>query len=115
MSDFGDRVRIKTSPDTTSAGVAGLEGDVYGFTTPSVTGVTVIGGSPDDRALNVSIEGHGALWFRPDLVETLHSNAGLEIRVGNVKATRNSDGSWSESNTETPGWLNRLKRLFTAK
>ena len=115
MSDFGDRVRIKTTPDTEAAGVAGLEGDVYGLTKPSLTGVTVIGGSPGDRALNVSIEGRGALWFCPDLVETLHPNAGMEIRVGDLRSVRNADGSWSESKRDSPGVLSRLKRLLTGK
>jgi hypothetical protein len=115
MSDFGDRVRIKASPETEAAGVAGLEGDVYGFTTPSVTGVSVIGGSPHDHALNVSIENRGALWFRPDLVEVLHHNAGLEVSVGNVKAIRRADGSWSESAINGGGLLARLRRLFAGK
>lgn len=53
--------------------------------------------------------------FRPDLVEFLHRNAGLELRVGNVKATKNADGSWSESKIENAGLLNRLKRLFTGE
>lgn len=98
MSGFGDRVRIKESPETIAAGVAGLEGDVYGFTTPSVTSVVVIGGSPDDYALNVSVESRNTeLWFRPDLVEFLHHNAGSEMRVGNIKSVRQVDGSWLET------------------
>jgi hypothetical protein len=112
MSNFGDRVRIRSSPETEAVGVAGLEGDVYGFTTPSSTGVTVVGGAPDDYALNVSIEGHGALWFRPDLVEIIHHNAGLEIRVGNVTAVRRPDGSWSETAVAGSGFWSRLKSLF---
>jgi hypothetical protein len=98
MSSFGDRVRIKESPETIAAGVAGLEGDVYGFTTPSVTGIVVVGGSPDDYALNVSVESHDAeLWFRPDLVEFLHHNAGSEMIVGTTKAVRQANGSWLET------------------
>jgi hypothetical protein len=97
MTDFGDRVRIRESPETIDAGVAGLEGDVYGFTTPSVTGADVIGGSPDDTAVNVSIGAHGALWFLPDLLEFLHYNAGMEIVVGNIRSVRQVDGSWSQS------------------
>ena len=54
MSAFGDRVRIKETPETRASGVAGLEGDVYGFTTPSVTAIEVVGGSPDDFAINVT-------------------------------------------------------------
>ena len=43
MSDaqpgFGDNVRIRVTPETEAAGVAGLRGQVYGETTPSVTEV----------------------------------------------------------------------------
>lgn len=93
MSAFGDRVRISASPETTAAGVAGLEGEVYGFTTPSMTGVDVIGGAPDDYALNVNLEPKDeAFWFRPDLVELLHHNAGLQVSAGGVKAIRQADG-----------------------
>lgn len=97
MADFGDRVRVKVTPETTASGVAGLEGDVYGFTTPSSTGMQVIGGAPDDYALNVSIEGHGSdLWFRPDLLEFLHHNPGMEMIAGNVRTVRQADGSWKK-------------------
>jgi hypothetical protein len=116
MPDFGDRVRIKESPETLSARVAGLEGDVYGFTTPSVTGVEVIGGAPDDYALNVSLPDRDAeLWFRPDLVELLHHNPGTVMQVGDVQAVRQPDGSWLETSVsqESRGgsvlaWLRRL-------
>lgn len=98
MSAFGDRVRILASPETIAAGVAGLEGDVYGFTTPSMTGVDVIGGAPDDYALNVNLElKDEAFWFRPDLVELLHHNAGIEVNACGIKAVRQADGTWIES------------------
>lgn len=109
MSDFGDRVRILESPETLSAGVAGLEGEVYGFTTPSSTGVYVIGGAPDDHALNVNLESMDeAFWFRPDLVELLHHNAGFEIRVADVKAIRQADGSWIETTLASPTMFERF-------
>ena len=76
-TSFADRVRIRECPETIAASVALLEGEVYGFTTPSVTGVEVIGGAPDDYAINVSLEPSGTcLWFRPDLVEFIGHNAG---------------------------------------
>jgi len=94
MIEFGDHVRVKSSPDTEEAGVAGLEGDVYGFTTPSSTGVKVLGGAPDDYALNVYIEGYkGELWLRPELLEFLDHNVGWEIGIGNLKAIRQADGT----------------------
>lgn len=118
MSDFGDRVRIKTSPETMAAELAGLEGDVHGFTTPSATGVTVVGGAPDDRALNVFVESRNTdFWLRPDLIEFLHFNAGSEIVVGNVRSIRQADGSWLETrmnslNESRPGLFSFIKRYF---
>ena len=99
---FGDRVRIRESPETLAAGVAGLEGEIYGFTTPSTTGVQVIGGAPDDYALNVSFEPTDAtFWLRPDLVEFLHHNAGAEVVIGNMRLMRQTDGSWIEERPTT--------------
>lgn len=116
MIGIFDRVRIKESPETIAAAVAGLEGDVYGFTTPSVTSVAVIGGSPDDYALNVSVESReDELWFRPDLVEFLHHNVGSEMTVGNIKAVRQADGSWIETRiakSPTPTFWSKLARLL---
>jgi len=39
---FGDRVRVRATPATEAAGLLGLVGDVYGETTPSVTGVQIV-------------------------------------------------------------------------
>jgi len=117
MADFGDRVRIKESPETLATELAGVEGDVYGFTTPSVTGVTVIGGAPNDHAINVFVESKKAdFWIRPDLIEFVHFNAGSETVVGNVKAVRQTDGTWLETRLEgdsRPGLLAAIKRFFS--
>lgn len=109
MASFGDRVRIKSTVETESVGIAGVEGDVFGVTTPSATGVTVIGGSPDDVALHVYFEGRSdELWFRPDLVETTHVNEGSVLEVGSVRATRQADGFWLEEQRRESGFLSRL-------
>ena len=50
MPDLGDIVDIVSSPETVAAGFAGRRGTCYGFTTPSVTGVEVVGSSDDDLA-----------------------------------------------------------------
>ena len=120
MAGFGDRVRIKESPETLAAELAGLEGDVYGFTTPSATGVTVVGGAPDDHALSVFVESKGTdFWVRPDLIEFLHVNAGSEVVVGNVKAVRQPDGTWLETRLEEDksrlGLLSLIKRFFAGR
>jgi len=96
---FGDNVRIRVTKETEAARVAGLEGQVCGETTPSATGVDVIGLASDDYALNVHFEGRGdALWFAPELVEFLDHAPGTEIRLEGVdkKWTRTEDGGWHE-------------------
>jgi hypothetical protein len=50
---FGDNVRINSTPETEALGVAGRIGQVYGYPTPSVTGVAVIGDAGGDYAINV--------------------------------------------------------------
>ena len=63
---FGDNVRIRSSVETESNGFAGLVGQVYGQTTPSVSGVEVIGELESDYAINVFFEDrHESFWFAP--------------------------------------------------
>lgn len=40
---FGDNVRVRSTDLSESVGLAGLAGQVYGETTPSKTGVELIG------------------------------------------------------------------------
>jgi len=54
---FGDRVRIRPTEETKNLSIAGLHGIVQGRTTPSVTGVRVIGKSPTDIAFGVLLDG----------------------------------------------------------
>ncbi len=96
---FGDNVRIRATKETEVAGVAGLEGQVYGETTPSVTGVQVIGSPSNDYAINVHFEERDeAFWFAPELVEFLDHAPGTEIRLEGVEKrwTRSEDGGWQE-------------------
>ncbi len=104
---FGDNVRVRASPETEARGVAGLVGQVYGDTTPSVTGVAVIGEVTHDRALNVQFEGRSeTLWFAPELLEFVDHAAGTEIRVDGVakKWVRTSTGDWAEIPDRKPWW-----------
>lgn len=115
MSDarpgFGDNVRIRVTPETEAAGVAGLHGQVYGETTPSVTQVEVIGRPTSDYALNVHFEDRNAgLWFAPELVQLIDHAPGTEIRVGNVHIVRQPDGKWVEVKPDSASWLSRLFR-----
>lgn len=96
---FGDTVRIVESPETIAKGIAGRVGTVFGFTTPSVTGVDVIGSAADDFALNVDIEGFDdEIWINPDLVEFIDHGAGQTITLEGVnkKWVRSESGEWVE-------------------
>jgi len=114
---FGDQVQVRSTPETAAAGLAGLEGTVYGFTTPSVTGVKVIGGAPEDLALVVGFgESRGQHWLRPDLLVVLHHNAGAVTGIigSQRRAVRLADGSWDvgESGPRRSSWRKRLFGLF---
>lgn len=107
MSDpspaFGDTVRIKASPVTTERNLAGLRGTVYGETTPSVTGVEVIGYEGADYAINVMIEStREAHWFAPHLVEFVDHAVGTEIRIGDHRMVRQADGEWKKAEADPP-------------
>jgi hypothetical protein len=106
MISFGDNVRVRKTPETEAAGVAVLEGQVYGETTPSVTNVEILGEPDSDFALNVYFEDRGgSFWFAPSLLEFIDHAPGTEIRLEGVPKhwTRAADGSWiEESALDTP-------------
>ena len=97
-------------------GLAGLSGQVYGHTTPSVTNVDVIGRATNDFAINVHLDDRGeAYWFAPDLLEFIDHGAGTEITLDGVpkKWVRTSAGDWEETDTpKNDGLLTRLLRPF---
>jgi hypothetical protein len=97
---FCDNVVIRSTPETEAAGVAGRTGSVSGFTTPSVTGVEVVGGTAEDYALAVMFDDNTYTWFREDLVEFVDHGVGTEIRIGGMKAVRAADGSWIETRVD---------------
>ena len=101
---IGDNVRIRPSVETESKSVAGLIGQVYGQTTPSVTGVEVIGELTSDYAINVFFEDRQeSFWFSPTLVEFLDHAPGTEITIQGVakKWVRTESGEWQEESTAT--------------
>jgi hypothetical protein len=102
---FGDNVRVRSAPETEAIGVGNLVGQVYGVTTPSVTGVAVIGHSRTDCALNVHFESRPhTLWFAPELLEFIDHAPGTEVRLNGVpkKWVRQASGEWSEFPGEAP-------------
>ena len=102
---FGDTVRVRSTDVTTDAGLAGLLGTVHGETTPSVTGVEVIGELDGDYAINVFFEGKEAdAWFAPELLEFVDHGAGAEIQFegADTKWIRSEDGEWIEQPGDAP-------------
>ena len=94
---FGDTVRIRATAETEHLGLSGRTGLVQGWTTPSVTGVEVVGDVVHDRALSVKVEGRDdALWLDPDLAEFVDHTAGLAGKFGNRSYRRGISGEWIE-------------------
>ena len=96
---MGDTVDIVCSPETVAAGYAGRTGTCYGFTTPSVTAVHVIGDASGDLSLNVGFEDGTSAWFHPSLVAFVDVDAGQVAVVGDKRFDRGPTGEW----TEAPG------------
>jgi hypothetical protein len=92
---FGDHVRIIETNETRQGGWAGLTGSCTGFTTPSITGVEVIGG-PADQAFHVQFDSDSIAdaWFHPDLVEYVDHAPGTEIKIGDTRLVREPTGEW---------------------
>ena len=101
---FGDNVRIRQSSETEALGLSGKFGSVSGFTTPSVTGVNVIGGVSVDYALGVILENRKeTYWFAPDLLEFVDQAPGTEMWIAGAptKSVRSERGEW----LQVPGLL----------
>jgi hypothetical protein len=99
---FGDKVRIVDTPLTRAQGFAGMHGVVYGVTTPSVSGVPVIGNVTQDTALGVHFESRNeTFWFAPELVQFVDHGAGQIISVDGADkiSVRRADGGWDEIST----------------
>ncbi len=94
---FGDNVRIIEATSTVASGHAGQRGSCFGWTTPSITGVEVIGGCEDDYALNIGFEAEEVpdAWFDPCLVEFVDHHVGGRISIGDNAFIRAEDGSWT--------------------
>ena len=103
---FGDIVRIKQTPDTLQAEIAGLEGTVYGFTTPSATGVTTVGSLAEDFALSVHIDSLGqAFWLDPSSIELVERPETMEFSVaGKTIRVTQRDGEYEEEILPSRPW-----------
>lgn len=94
---FGDRVRIRATPETVSLGVAECIGIVYGQSIPSASGVgPVVGDHGEDYALNIDFQdGSDGLRYAPGLVDFVDFAAGTELMVGSQRYIRTSTGEWA--------------------
>jgi hypothetical protein len=102
---FGDRVRLRQSPETEAAGIAGHVAEVRGITTPSVTGIQPIGGVVGDCAYNVFIEElNRDEWLGATLLEFVDHGPGTTITLDGVPKTwtRAESGEWQESSRRLP-------------
>src|SRR5687768_1069956 len=97
---MGDHVRIRQNAVTEAAGIAGLDGSVFGESVPSSSGVAVIGAAPDDYVVNVYVtERDESYWLAPEHVEFLDFGAGQEFWIKGMatKYVRRADGGWDRA------------------
>ncbi|BDU16664.1 hypothetical protein [Lysobacter auxotrophicus] len=96
---FGDTVRIKEGPETAQAKIAGLEGTVYGFTTPSLTGVETVGPLSEDFALNVHVDSlNQGYWLDPGNIELVERPEAMEFSIaGKTIRVTQKDGEYNEA------------------
>lgn len=102
FESFGNKVRIKSTPETEKIGLAGKIGDVFGETKPSITEIEVIGNPEKDYAINVYFEDlKDSYWFDEELIETIDHGIGSVITLDGVdkKWIKDSNGNWIEENT----------------
>jgi hypothetical protein len=91
--NIGDAVRVVRTPLTSDLGWADREGTFYGFTTPSATGIAVIGLS-GDIGFNVGFGEGSSEWFDPVLVERIGFDPAGTMSTGDRRFARNADGNW---------------------
>jgi hypothetical protein len=120
---FADTVRVKATPETEAAGLAGLTGEVVGQSVPSISGASpIIGSLTEDYAVNVFFadrnEGH---WFAEQLLEFVAHTPGAELRLDGVAGqwVRDADGKWElpadgpDAPEARPGLFGRLLKRIT--
>lgn len=90
-------VRIKESPETKRLGLAGKIGEVWGWTTPSSSRVSVVGEVAEDYAVSIHFEDISeAFWLSPELLERLDHHPGLEATIGGKRIFYTPDARWQE-------------------
>ena len=104
---FGDTVRIKQTEQMLKAQIAGLEGEILGFTTPSVSGVVVTGQITADFAWNIHVHSIGQeFWLDPSNIEFVSRPDVMEMTVGGttIRVTHTEEGYKEEIVSLRPWW-----------
>lgn len=99
FDSFGNKVKIRDSPETQEKGLAGKIGEVRGQTTPSMMDFEIIGTPKDDFAVNVYFDDlDTSYWFDAELLETIDDGQGTVITLDGVnnKWTKGQNGEWIE-------------------
>jgi hypothetical protein len=92
---FGDQVQVRATEEANAAGVAGLAGEIIGFTKRSGASVAAIGATGDDYAFNVSFkEVEGTFWFAEDQLERSPDAGGGKSGGENLTAADSKKPSW---------------------
>ena len=102
FNTFGDKVRIRRTPETEENGLAEKVGEIYGQTTPSMMDFKIIGALKNDIAINVHFEELGeSFWFAEDMIESIDNGQGTGITLDEIdkKWTKGTDGEWIEEDT----------------
>ena len=101
MFDLFDQVRVVSTPLTQNLNFAGLNGQVYGFTTPSASKIDVVGELTTDIAFNVQLEGQSkTIWFVPELLEFVSpAPVDTEVVIGNKRLVRSESGEWIDESS----------------
>ncbi|WP_422343510.1 hypothetical protein [Parasphingorhabdus sp.] len=77
-----EKAIVKNTAETEAKGLAGRHGLVFGWTTPSVTQVSVIGATDDDLAVNVFFEDLDRdFWFCEAVLEFYDDGVEAEFQV----------------------------------
>ena len=102
FNTFGNKVRIKQTPETEEKGFAIKEGEVYGQTIPSMMDLEIIGTLKEDLAINVHFDDlNQSFWFAEDLIEHIDNAQGTEIMLDEI------DKKWTKEEnikTENKWW-----------
>jgi hypothetical protein len=107
---FGDTVTVRAVAETEAARIAGKTGTVYGYTTPSSTGVHVVGALQRDHAVNVYFDDlRESFWLPEELLVFVDHRAGIRVSISGVNKEwiRKTDGSWEEATALTPRPIKR--------